>query len=91
MKKILFTLVLFFMTLASHGQNYKLCDCNHDGQVTIADVMMVVDVVINGYAPFSVSPTEVTMSVGGTATLDIIGGYSLFEAVSANSEVVEAS
>ena len=79
------------MTLASHGQNYKLCDCNHDGQVTIADAMMVVDVVINGYAPFSVSPGEVTMSVGGTATLDIIGGYSLYEAVSANSEVVNAS
>ena len=76
---------------AQSPQNYLLGDVNRDGRVTVADVMMVVDIIMKGYTPFSVSSTAVSMPVGGTATIDIEGGYNEYEVTSSNTDVVTAS
>ena len=83
--------MLSLMALTSHAQTLLLGDVNQDGKVTVADVMMVVNIIMKGYAPFSVEPTSVSMPVGGTATLEISGGYNNYEVTSANPAVVEAS
>lgn len=79
------------MTLTSHAQITKLGDINHDNQVDISDVVALVNIVLNGYTPFSVSPTEVTLQVGGTANVPIFGGYYFYKVESANPGVVTAS
>ena len=91
MKKLFFTLLLSLMTLTSNAQVMKLGDLNHDNQVNITDVMTLVDIVLHGYSPFSVSPSEVTMQVGDNATVSVVGGYYYYEVVSADPNVVEAS
>ena len=79
------------MALTSNAQVMKLGDLNRDNQVNVTDIMTLVDIVMNGYSPFSVSPTEVTLQVGGSATVSIAGGYYYYEVVSADPNVVEAS
>ena len=79
------------MSLSSNAQVMKLGDLNHDNQVNITDVMTLVDIVLHGYSPFSVSPTEVTMQAGGTAKVAIDSGYYYYEVESANTDIVEAS
>ncbi len=91
MRKLFITFLLSLMTLTSHAQNMKLGDINHDNQVDISDVVALVNIVLNGYTPFSVSPTEVTLQVGGTANVPIFGGYYVYEVVSANPGIVTAS
>ena len=91
MKKLLITLAMSLMAFISHAQTPLLGDVNQDGKVTVADVMMVVNIIMKGYTPFSIAPTSVTMPVGGTATLMITGGYNHYEVISANTAVVEAS
>ena len=91
MKKLLITLVLSLISFTSRAQTTLLGDVNNDGKVTVADAMMVVDIIIHGYKPFSVEPTTVSMAVGGTATLEISGGYNSYEVTSANTAVVAAS
>ena len=91
MKKLLFILVLSLMTLTSNAQTMKLGDLNHDNQVNITDITMLVDIVLHGYSPFSVSPAEVTMQAGGTAMVTIDGGYYYYDVESANPGIVEAS
>jgi hypothetical protein len=91
MKKILFSAMLSLMAFSAQAQDYLLGDVNRDGKVTVADAMMVVNIIMKGYAPFSVSPTTVTMPVGGTAMVEISGGYNQYEVTSANTAVVEAS
>ena len=76
---------------AQSTQNYLLGDVNRDGMVTVTDAMMVVNIILNGYTSFSVSPTAVTIPAGGTATIDIKGGYNEYEVTSSNSDVVTAS
>ena len=91
MKKILFTLLLFFMTIASHGQNYTLCDCNHDGQVSLADVLMVVDVILNGYKPLTLSSDNVVVDYGSSATVNISSGYGPYDITCSDENIVGVS
>ena len=79
------------VNLASPAQIVKLGDLNHDNQVNITDIMALVEIVLQGYSPFSVSPTEIAMQAGGTAKLTIYGGYYYYEVESANPSIVEAS
>ncbi len=76
---------------AQNSQNYLLGDVNKDGRVTVADAMMVVNIIMNGYTPFSVSPTAVTMFADGSVTIDIEGGYNEYEVTSSNTKVVKAT
>ena len=69
----------------------KLGDLNNDSQVNITDIVTLVDIVLNGYTPFSVSPDSINLPSGGRATISIAGGYSFYEVVSADTDVVEAS
>ena len=94
MKRRLSILVVMLMattTYAQNSQNYLLGDVNRDGRVTVADAMMVVNIIMKGYTPFSVNPTAVTMFADGTATIDIAGGYNEYEVTSLNTDVVTAS
>ena len=94
MKRLLSILVVFLISTAIYAQNsqtYLLGDVNRDGRVTVADAMMVVNIIMNGYTPFSVSPTAVTMFADGTATIDIEGGYNEYEVTSSNTNVVKAT
>ena len=94
MKRLLSILVVFLTSTTIYAQNsqtYLLGDVNRDGRVTVADAMMVVNIIMNGYTPFSVSPTAVTMFAGGTATIDIEGGYNEYEVTSSNTNVVKAT
>ena len=91
MKKLIFTLFMSLMTFTSHAQNILLGDVNRDGRVSVTDAMMVVNIIMHGYDAFSVEPTSVSMSLGGTATLEISGGYNEYEVTSADTYVVEVS
>ena len=94
MKKLLSIFVLMLMAITAHAQNLQIYlsgDANRDGKVTVADVMMEVNIILNGYTPFSVSPTAVSMFVYGTATIDIAGGYNEYEVISSNPDVVTAT
>ena len=94
MKRLLSILVVFLTSTTIYAQNsqtYLLGDVNRDGRVTVADAMMVVNIIMNGYTPFSVSPTAVTMFADGTATIDIEGGYNEYEVTSSNTNVVKAT
>ena len=94
MKRLLSILVVFLIstTIYAQGtQNYLLGDVNRDGRVTVADAMMVVNIIMNGYTPFSVSPTAVFIPADGTATIDIEGGYNEYEVTSSNTNVVKAT
>ncbi len=94
MRKLLSIFMVMLMahtTFAQSSQNYLLGDVNKDGRVTVADAMMVVNIIMNGYTPFSVSPTAVTMFADGSATIDIEGGYNEYEVTSSNSNVVKAT
>ena len=94
MKRLLSILVVFLISTAIKAQgtqNYLLGDVNRDGRVTVADAMMVVNIIMNGYTSFSVSPTAVSMPAGGTATIDIKGGYNEYEVTSSNTDIVTAS
>ena len=91
MKKLLLSLLLSFMTFTTHAQSTLLGDVNNDGKVTVTDAMMVVDIIMHGYKYFSVDPTTVSLSVGGTATLEISGGYDSYEVISSNTAIAEAS
>ncbi len=94
MKKLLSIFVLMLMATIIHAQNLQIYlsgDANRDGKVTVADVMMEVNLILNGYTPFSVSPTAVSMFVYGTATIDIAGGYDEYEVISSNPGVVTAT
>ena len=82
---------MMLMSITSSAQTYKLGDINFDNDVSLVDVMMVVDIVLNGYAPYSVEPTSVSMAAGETATVSIFGGYGMYDAVSNDTGVVEAS
>lgn len=94
MKRLLSILVVFILSTtiyAQSSQNYLLGDVNRDGKVTVADVMMVVNIIMKGYTPFSVNPTSVTMPAGGTATVDVVSGYYQYDVTSSNTDVVTAS
>lgn len=91
MRKLFFTILLSLTTLSSNAQMIKLGDINRDNQVSVNDVMALVDIILNGYSPFSVSPTDVTMQAGGTANVTIWGGYYIYEVVSDNTDIVTAT
>jgi hypothetical protein len=91
MRKLLLSLVLSLTAFSSYSQSTLLGDVNQDGKVSIADAMMVVNIIKNGYAPFSVSPTAVIIPAGGSATIDIEGGYNQYDVSSSNTDVVTAS
>lgn len=91
MKKLLLSLLLSFMTFTTHAQSTLLGDVNNDGKVTVTDAMMVVDIIMHGYKYFSVDPTTVSLPVGGTATMEISGGYDSYEVISSNTAIAEAS
>lgn len=90
-KQLGILLCMMLMSITSSAQTYKLGDINFDNDVSLVDVMMVVDIVLNGYAPYSVEPTSVSMAAGETATVSIFGGYGMYDAVSNDTGVVEAS
>ena len=91
MKKLFYTFLLLLMTLTSNAQLIKLGDINRDNQVSVNDVMTLVDIILNGYSPFSVYPTDVTMQVGGTANVTIFGGYYIYDVASENPDIVTAT
>lgn len=91
MKKLFTIVFMMLVSVTSPAQIMKLGDLNHDNQVNITDVMTLVDIVLHGYSPFSVSPPEVTMQAGSTANVTIFGGYYIYEVDSANPEIVSAS
>ena len=79
------------MAFTTHAQSTLLGDVNSDGKVTVTDAMMVVDIIMHGYKSFSVDPTTVSLPVGGTATMEISGGYDSYEVISSNTAIAEAS
>lgn len=79
------------MAFTTHAQGTMLGDVNNDGKVTVTDAMMVVDIIMHGYKYFSVDPTTVSLPVGGTATMEISGGYDSYEVISSNTAIAEAS
>ena len=91
MRKQLFTLLLSLMALTSYAQIPKLGDLNHDNSVNVSDVTTLVDIILKGYSPFSVSPEEVAMQIGGTANVTISGGYDNYEVETADPNIVTAS
>ena len=94
MKRLLLILGVFLTSTTIYAQNsqtYLLGDVNRDGKVTVADAMMVVNIILNGYTSFSVNPTAVTMFADGSATIDIEGGYNEYEVTSSNTNVVKAT
>ena len=91
MRKLFFTILFSLMTLSSNAQMIKLGDINRDNQVSVNDVMALVDIILNGYSPFSVYPTDVTMQIGGTANVTILGGYYIYEVASENPDIVTAA
>ena len=93
MKKLFSIIIMMLVSsLTSSAQYARLGDINRDNQVDINDVMTLVDIILKGYTPFSVTPDEITMqTAGSTATVNILGGYYFYEVVSADPNVVEAS
>ena len=91
MKKLLLSLLLSLMAFTTHAQGTLLGDVNSDGKVTVTDAMMVVDIIMHGYQSFSVDPATVSLPVGGTATMEISGGYDSYEVISSNTAIAEAS
>ena len=91
MKKLVLALLLGLMTLTSNAQVMKLGDLSNDNIVNVTDVTLLVDIILNGYAPFSVPTTQVTMDIGSTANVAISGGYGTYEVESANPDIVTAS
>ncbi len=80
------------MAITTHAQNnYKLGDFNRDGRVTVADAMMVVNVILNGTPPLFANQTSVTMFADGTITIGIVDGQNEYEVISSNTNVVTAS
>ena len=79
------------MILTSNAQVMKLGDLSNDNIVNVTDVTLLVDIILNGYVPFSVPTTQVTMDIGGTANVAISGGYGTYEVESANPDIVTAS
>ena len=63
MKKILFTLTLMLMAITAQAQ-FKMGDVNRDGEVNILDATTVVDLILYGYKPFSLSQTDVAITLG---------------------------
>ena len=91
MKKLLFTFVFLLSTVVGNAQTFKLGDVNKDGQVTIADVMMVVDIVMNGYKPLTLSSDNVVMDYGSSATVNISSGYGPYTVTCSDENLVEVS
>ena len=91
MKKLFISILLSLMAFTTHAQSTLLGDVNSDGKVTVTDAMMVVDIIMHGYKSFSVDPTTVSLPVGGTATMEISGGYDSYEVISSNTAIAEAS
>ena len=94
MKRLLLILGVFLTSTTIYAQNsqtYLLGDVNRDGKVTVADAMMVVNIILNGYTSFSVNPTAVTMFADGSATIDIEGGYNEYEVTSSNTDIVTST
>ena len=58
--------ILGLMILTSNAQVMKLGDLSNDNIVNVTDVTLLVDIILNGYVPFSVPTTQVTMDIGGT-------------------------
>lgn len=90
-KKMVIILCLMTASIAAQAQTYKLGDIDRDNELGITDVMLLVDIILNGYAPFSVEPTSVNMPAGESANVCIFGGYEEYEVVSNNTDIVEAS
>ena len=90
-KRLVIIVCMMLMGITSSAQTYKLGDIDFDNDVSIIDVMMLVDIILNGYAPFSVEPASVSMAAGETATVSIFGGYGMYDAASNDTGVVEAS
>ena len=90
-KKMVIILCLMTASIAAQAQTYKLGDIDRDNELGITDVMLLVDIILNGYAPFSVEPTSVNMPAGESSTVCIFGGYEEYEVVSNNTDIVEAS
>ena len=92
MRKLLSIFMVMLMAITTHAQNnYKLGDFNRDGRVTVADAMMVVNVILNGTPPLFASQTSVTMFADGTITIGIVDGQNEYEVISSNTKVVTAS
>ena len=91
MKKLLFTLVLLFSSVVGNAQTFKLGDINKDGKVTITDVMMVVDIVLNGYMPLELSSENVVVDYGSSATVNISSGYGPYDITCSDGNLVGVS
>lgn len=91
MKKLAFILLGAFLTNFSQAQSYMLGDVNKDGEVNIADAMMVVDIIMYGYTPLSSNPNAVSVYVGDSTAIEIVGGYDSYEVISANTEIATVS
>ena len=91
MKKLLFTLVLLLSSVVGNAQTFRLGDVNKDGQVTIGDVMMVVDIVLNGYKPLTLSSENVVVDYGSSATVNISSGYGPYDITCSDETLVSVS
>ena len=91
MKKLLFTLVLLFSSVVGSAKTFKLGDINKDGKVTITDVMMVVDIVLNGYMPLELSSENVVVDYGSSATVNISSGYGPYDITCSDGNLVGVS
>ena len=91
MKKLLFTLVLLLSSVVGNAQTFRLGDVNKDGQVTIGDVMMVVDIVLNGYKPLALSSENVVVDYGSSATVNISSGYGPYDITCSDENLVSVS
>ncbi len=94
MKK-LFTLFTIFLTALSSNaqitQNNLFGDLNKDGKVTVSDVMMLVNIVMNGQKNLSLNAENVSVTIDKSYTVTIISGYGKYTAVSSDESIAEVS
>ena len=91
MKKLLFTLVLLLSSVVGNAQTFKFGDVNKDGEVNISDVMTVVDIIMNGYKPLTLSSENVVVNYGSSAKVDISFGYGPYTVTCSNENLVGVS
>ena len=91
MKKLLFTLVLLLSSVVGNAQTFKFGDVNKDGEVNISDVMTVVDIIMNGYKPLTLSSENVVVNYGSSAKVDISFGYGPYTVTCSNEYYVGVS
>ena len=82
---------LLVMPLTGKADPMTLGDVNRDGQVDVADMMMVADIILNGCRPLTLSDEKVMVERGSSTTVEISSGYGTYRVSCPDSLQVEVS